>query len=121
MEEARKQLAAAAAAKRAKLEERLSTSADTSAVHETQVDQLQQENQHLKDTLEQYKKEREETNQRIAALESSNKENENKVTSQAVQFINMFMDIRVWQMLIIKIQYCRFLAWSCFIKTFRKK
>lgn len=83
MEEARKQLAAAAAAKRAKLAERLSASQGTSATLEAQVDQLQQDNQHLKETLEHCQKEREEASQRIAALESSNEDNKNKVTFQA--------------------------------------
>lgn len=82
MEEARKQLAAAAATKRAKSEEKFSASSGASTALEAQVDQLQQDNQHLKDTLEHYQKEREEASQRIAALESSNEENKNKVTKQ---------------------------------------
>lgn len=89
MEEARRQLAAAAAAKRAKVEERPSATPGTSATFEAQVDQLQQDNQHLKDTVEHYQKEREEANQRIAALESSNEENKNKVIFQAIQFIHL--------------------------------
>lgn len=93
MEEARKQLAAAAAAQRARLEEKLSASAGTSATLEAQVNQLQQDNQHLKDTLEHYQKEREEANQRIAALDSSNEENKNKVTFQATQIVHLFANI----------------------------
>lgn len=61
----------------------------TSATLEAQVDQLQQDNQHLKDTLEDYQKEKEEAIQRIAALESSYEENRNKVTLKAKQFTNL--------------------------------
>lgn len=93
MEEARKQLAAAAAAKRAKLEERLSASTGTSATLEAKVGQLQEDNQHLKDTLENYQEEKKEASQRIAALEASNEENKNKVTYQATQCINLTVNI----------------------------
>lgn len=71
------------------MEEKLSASAGTSATLEAQVDQLQQDNQHLKDTLEHYQKEKEEANQRIAALDSSNEENKNKVTFQVTQIVHL--------------------------------
>lgn len=93
MEEARKQLAAAAAAKRAKLEERLSASASTSATLEAQIGQLQEDNQHLKDTLENYLEEKKKASQRIAALEASNEENKSKVTYQTTQCTNLTVNI----------------------------
>ncbi|XP_045127980.1 golgin subfamily A member 4-like isoform X15 [Portunus trituberculatus] len=88
LEEARTQLAAAAA-KRLKLEEKLAAGTGTSAPLKTEIEQLQQHNKQLKDTLEHYQKEKEETNKRIAALESSNDDSKNKVMDMELSQKNL--------------------------------
>ena len=83
MEEARAELAAAAA-KRLKLEEILTASPGASAALTAEIGELKQHNQHLKDTLEHYQEEKEETNKRIATLELNNEHSKNKVMCQGV-------------------------------------
>lgn len=61
------------------MEESFASSPDASAALTAEIDQLQQHNQHLKDTLEHYQKEKEDLNKRISSLEFNNEHNKNKV------------------------------------------